>query len=215
LTSEAPPYYKVEFWQFFGFSAEDQPLNIGDHEGDWTSVQLLIRPAVGSEPAKIVRVSLFLHGAELSFDLESSAVTQTPPAPLGEDQFIEYRGANYGTDGFAKVDINDKWFYYRCNPEGDMNRANDNTLRMYRDPDSGEFSHPIVYIERGAHEFWPTEKGHVNTIIGGIAYHSTSHDGDGVSFLTNTPINLGEVEHPLSTQGDTPLVLMGFGARIA
>jgi hypothetical protein len=78
---------------------------------------------------------------------------------------------------------------------------------MFQDPNTGAFTHPIVYIERGAHEFWPTDLGRVNTIIGGQKYHSPSHDGDGDSFLTNTPINLGEVEAPMSVQGEAPLVL--------
>jgi FG-GAP-like repeat/FG-GAP repeat len=202
---EGQEYYKVEYWQFFGFSTAYQLFNIADHEADWVSVQLLVRPAAPNSPEKIVRVSHFLHGTEISFNLERTDVTATPPAPFGEGQFVEYRAGNFAPDGFKSIDINDKWFYYPC--RGDMRRAPDNTLRMFADPDTGAFTHPIVYIEKGAHEFWPTEHGSVNTIVGGAKYHAPSHDGDGDSFLTNTPINLGEVEAPLSMQGPSPLVL--------
>jgi len=205
--ADAPLYYKVEYWQFFGFNSEDRTFDIGDHEGDWVSVQLLIRPASKRSPEKVVRVSHFIHGAEISFNLESDGITKTAPSQFGSGQFVENRGPHFGSDGFQSIDINDKWFWFRCDPEGDMNRANDNTLRMFQDPNTGAFTHPIVYIERGAHEFWPTDLGRVNTIIGGQKYHSPSHDGDGDFFLTNTPINLGEVEAPMSVQGEAPLVL--------
>ncbi len=47
---KAPRYYKVEYWQFFGYNSQDKPANIGDHEGDWTTLQLLIKPACSIKP---------------------------------------------------------------------------------------------------------------------------------------------------------------------
>ena len=69
-----------------------------------------------------------------------------------------------------------------------------NTLRLLQDPATKEFSHPFVYIEWGAHEFWPSESG----IYPGVP----THNGEGYSFLTATPVNIGEVEHPSNPGGN-------------
>ncbi len=37
-------YYKIEYWQFFGYNRVGVPGDFGDQEGDWATVQLLYDP---------------------------------------------------------------------------------------------------------------------------------------------------------------------------
>jgi hypothetical protein len=69
---------------------------------------------------------------------------------------------------------------------------------MFQDA-AGDFSHPVVYIEYATHEFWPTSEGFVAA--------TPNHDGDGASFLTSTPPNLGEVESPLTEYPQAKVVM--------
>jgi hypothetical protein len=79
---------------------------------------------------------------------------------------------------------------------------NNNILRMYRDPDTGEFSHPVVYLEYGTHKYWPTDKWSYQW--------APKHGGDSsYQYLTGIPPNLGEVEHPLTEEA--PIILRSNG----
>jgi hypothetical protein len=217
-------FYKVEYWQFFGFNAADnQPLGIGEHEGDWTSVQLLVQPARFApdptlcvpggpcggrrmvSPERVVRVSHFMHGQEISFDFDSPHESHGPTLLQGGET-LEFRGA---TGGHA-IDINDRHFGNPCGAE--MSVLRNNTLRMFREvAGTGSFTHPLVYIEKGGHEFWPTESGTLNYIIGGITYRTEVHRGDGQAFLTATPPNMGEVEAPMPNRRGSQFVLLYNG----
>ena len=70
---------------------------------------------------------------------------------------------------------------------------------MFRDSVIGEFSHPVVYIENGGHEFYPTEDWNF--------YLAPSHNGKSHNFLTNTPPNLGEVEATLEETAAAGIIL--------
>ena len=71
----------------------------------------------------------------------------------------------------------------------DFTSSTGDHVLMYQDA-AGDYSHPVVYIEYATHEFWPTS--------GGSKAGEPGHPGDGPSFLTATPPNLGEVENPLA-----------------
>ena len=43
--NQLPLFYKIEYWQFFGYSSNNKPLDQGDHEGDWDTLQLIFKPA--------------------------------------------------------------------------------------------------------------------------------------------------------------------------
>jgi hypothetical protein len=77
--------------------------------------------------------------------------------------------------------------------------TSDNELLFYKDPITNEWSHPVVYVEKGSHEYYPTKAWFVSTC--------PNHDGDGYSFLANTPPNLGEVEHPLTETPYSEIIL--------
>lgn len=181
---EGTTYYKIEYWQFFGFN-ETGAGGIENHEGDWTTVQLLYNPATDKPEA----VFHYAHGKiEFRFFLdETAAATElvTPPQKQPAEWYKEYRGANYGKYGDI-VTLKDNFSY--------------NTLRMLRDPVTREFSHPFVYIEWGAHEFWPTESGFFPFV--------PTHNGDGYSLLTNAPLNVGEVEYPGTLPGNRGIEAM-------
>lgn len=183
-------FYKVEYWQFFGYNSADKPFDEGDHEGDWENVALLIRPGVrGSVSEKIVSVMMYAHGREFRFDLDGATLA---PIVIGSSM-SEFRGSNYG----KTVDIG--WNDQQCS--GPVSNAQNNTLRLRTDPVTGFATHPMVYLERGGHEFWPTEKGSY--------YAAPKHDGLGLQILTSTPPNLGEVENPM-TEYQTALPILRF-----
>ena len=206
-------YYKVEYWQFFGFnrdassgcipftleniagvgkpliitSDDNLPECIADHEADWCTVQLLI-----DQDEHIVNVYHFAHGKEMRFD---KTKVQNPSSYSGIDNsFSEWHGRNYNTN----VDLNSAGF------------SLNNILTLYREPGGGDFTHPVVYIEYGGHEFWPSQYWIYSGPAGTKAY---SHNGQGLyQFLTSTPPNLGEVEFPLSEYNGASL-LMRFNGR--
>jgi hypothetical protein len=209
----APLYYKVEYWQFFGFN-DSGVLGIGKHEGDWITVQVLLKvlaPKVnrsakfvnaihGTAPGgqvggnafispdlvvdyarfRLIAVMMYAHGIEWRFDIDDHPLV--PDA--GDGEFGEYDGPN------ANLTINLPYDPSQCD-QGVMN-AQQRRLRMFRDPDTGEFTHPVVYAERGAHELWPTSDSGW--------FGAASHDGAGSHhFLVSTPPNLGEVDYPRSS----------------
>lgn len=172
-------YYKIEYWQFFGYN-EDGLGGAANHEGDWTTVQLLYNPVTD----KIEGVFHYAHGKiEFRFFVDEANSVQefaSPPGKAPVELYKEYRGRNYGKYGDI-VSLIDNYSH--------------NTLRLLQDPVTKEFSHPFVYIEWGAHEFWPTESGFYPGV--------PTHNGEGYSFLTATPPNLGEVENLLPQSGVT------------
>jgi hypothetical protein len=183
-------YYKVEYWQFFGYNSDDKPLDIGDHEGDWENVSLLIQPAEGDlRGEQIVSVMLYAHGLEFRFDMKGSILA---PIVIGSG-FEEHRGSNYGKE--VDIHLGDQ----QCAKS--VANAQNNVLRMRSDPTTGLATHPMVYLERGSHEFWPTEMWSY--------YGAPKHDGLGTQILTTTPPNLGEVENPM-TEYSTPLPILRF-----
>jgi hypothetical protein len=86
------------------------------------------------------------------------------------------------------------------NAEADRNAQN-NVLRLMADPSTRQFTHPVVYVEHGGHEFWPTEAWSYQD--------APSHSGNDAkhSYLAATPPNLGEVEHPFHEVPEDMLIL--------
>src|SRR5262249_28408065 len=83
-------YYKIEYWQFFGVNFANQSLGAADHEGDWTTVQLLCEPGTD----KIISVFHYAHGFEFRFDMSATKST----ALLNDGGIKEFKGPNYGKD---------------------------------------------------------------------------------------------------------------------
>jgi len=162
------------------FAYSGVDISGGDHEGDWCTVQLWFDP----HAHKLVRTGHYAHGREMLFHL------RYPPNPVavpGEPGMVEYRGPNYS--------LNPGSLRY------DHAAFQDNTVRFVKD---GDDEHVVVYIERDSHEFWPTDRG---------SYPFTNeHNGRGLSYLTayEHPLNLGEVEAPLSSEARVVLGYNGY-----
>lgn len=173
--------YLISYWLFYGYNDTEGPLDIGDHEGDWESVHLLIDPATGW----LKKTFHCAHGKEIAFDFAVLGIDRVVVStPVGD--VVEFRGPNYDTSNF--------------NVEDNLQRACNNLVRFYRDPDTAEYTHVMVYVERSTHGSWPSEHWAYKVSVAGRDYAAPPHRGDGVRFLTKSPPNLGEVEHPLSEE---------------
>jgi hypothetical protein len=185
-------YYKIEYWQFFGYSSNDKPFDQGDHEGDWDTVQLIYDPgnqAAGGAPGRLMSVLYYAHGKEMRFDMSSV----TGSVDMDQGTVREWRGSNYNN---PVPNLSD---------DGADAKARNHVLRMFKDPVSGEFSHPVVFVEHGGHEFWPSPFWEITA--------AQKHGGDDLehSYLTSPPPNLGEVEHPLSEDPAAKMILQFNG----
>jgi len=184
--------YMIEYWQFFAFNNQDISIlgvdTFGDHEADWTSVQLWFDRVLG----RIVRVRYLIHGKQATFDIP--AVT-----PSCSDCMLEIHGANYDQDP----------------PEffSTVAAYSNNSAQFYID--AQKFKHVVVYVERGAHEFWPGPWGHASVDVEGLfTLQLNPHNGNGPSYLvpsvTTRLFNVGEVDAPLTRAGSLLLPFDGF-----
>jgi hypothetical protein len=180
-------YYKIGYWLFFGYSDTEGWQDIGDHEADWESIHLVVDPATGW----LVKTVHCAHGKEIIFDFTVQGVSRVPLS----ETVLEFRGPNYDTSRF---DIN-----------GNVPRACNNLVRFSRDPDTGEFTHPVVYVERNTHGSWPSEHWKYEVEVAGRDYAAPPHTGNAHIYLSKPPPNLGEVEYPLSA--DARIILQYNG----
>ena len=196
-------YIKIEYWQFFGYNNANQDLEVGDHEGDWTTVQLLYDP----DNDKIVSVFHYAHGEEMRFDMSSATPGLPAPWPLLHPFFVvvPYFGPNFGKD-YGWVGPMYVGGFDQAGP-----LASNNTLYLGEDPQTGEYCHPVVFIEYGSHEFWPTMFGvwRESAAWGLIHGEAPPHLGDdwGHCYLTRDVPNLGEVGHPLAEVEGADIIL--------
>lgn len=180
-------YYKIEYWQFFGYSNANLAFSLGDHEGDWASVQVIYDPVARSA----VSVLHYAHGIEFRFDVPAATSCHAV-----ESEVLEFRGRYDPTIDL----VNTKWE----RREHQIARAQNNVLRMYRDPTTAAFTHPVVYIEYGSHEFFPSAQWKY--------YASPRHGGDSrFRYLTESPPNLGEVEQPMAEVPEAMFILQFNG----
>jgi hypothetical protein len=189
-SATARTYYKVEYWQFFGYSDSAQGFDIADHEADWCTVQVLFDP----EADTLLQVHHSFHGRNAGFDLRAAVDV----VDLDGGDVREYRGLNFPRE------VGLTWHE---GPAADVKneigraRSQQNVVRLKRDAATGRYEHPVVYVEHGAHEFWPTEAWAFDD--------APNHDGDDAdhSYLAAPPPNLGEVEAPLAEVAEARLVL--------
>jgi hypothetical protein len=192
-------HYKIEYWLFFGYN-EAEKAYIGNHEGDWASVQLVYDPNPGAD---IVRTAFhFAHGLMFRFDITSQANARTVTFAVEEGEIKEYRGANYFKyrSDVDLVDLDLGTIPQRLVTNDDqLAHAQQNIMRFFRRHGETEFSHPVVYIENGTHEFFPSE--------GWNFYGAPNHNGKSYHFLTAAPPNLGEIDFPLDEAAAARIIL--------
>jgi hypothetical protein len=158
--------YRIEYWQLYGFN--DAPTDTFRHEGDWENVMLLVE----KDQQSIRSVTDAIHSASVTFRLANSKRVDRGGG------VIEYQGTGTGKPyrGYIDLDVS--------GPAG-IGWAQDNLLWIYCNGD--ECTHPMVYVEWGGHESWPTPYW---DWIG-----ARNHNGEGLSYLTAVPPNLGEFDH--------------------
>jgi hypothetical protein len=119
------------------------------------------------------------HGKlEIKFNLTEGKGPFDKEIPGATEKFVEFRGKNYGKYGDI-VSLKDNY--------------SNNAVIFCQDPVTGQFTHPVAYIEWGSHEPWPTTSGFYPAV--------PNHDGNSYSFLTATPPNVGEVDFPSTVPG--------------
>jgi hypothetical protein len=184
-------YYQLSYWQFWGYSDTEGPLDIGDHEADWESIHLLVDPKTGW----LVSTFHCAHGYEMVFDFTVEGISrQVVSLPIGDA--VEFRGPHYDVSSF--------------NMRTNHDRSCNNLVRFARDPETGEFTHPLVYIERNTHGSWPSEHWSYQVEVAGRDYAAPPHTGNLNPYLSSAPPNLGEVEGPLS---DDAKVILRYNGR--
>jgi hypothetical protein len=183
--------YQIEYWQFFAFNNQDVSLlgvdSFGDHEGDWTSVQLWYDRV----ERRLAKIRYLMHGREVTFTIPK--VTSTC-----RNCTLDLRGPNYNPDPPNLLK----------EPEA----YSDNAAQFFID--STGYRHVVVYIERGGHEYWPGPWGYAAYTIGPIKLRLNSHAGDGLAYLvpdtSDHVFNLGEVEKPLTRSAKLMLWFNGL-----
>jgi hypothetical protein len=169
-------HWQVEYWQFYGYNEVNQVNNVADHEGDWELVVVVVNAG-----RDIVEVTHYVHGKPVAFQLASAG---TPKYLTVAGQLTqELEGPN---SAHFDIDLHD---------DAGLLSAQNNRLRLHCSRNRDDCTHPVAYVERGVHAFWPTEhwswKG------------APKHFGDSDFHYLATKIpNLGEVGQPMkSTEG--------------
>jgi hypothetical protein len=175
--------YSIEYYTFYAYNNAAAYWDIADHEGDWTYLTVIYDPNTD----KIERVSHWVHGGMISFNMAASRSWVV----LEVGKVKEYRGPNC-----CKYPPEIK---LHGDPPPQMH---DHILRMYLDPKTREYSHPVSYIEYGTHENWPSD-------IWSYQW-APKHTGNSYHYLSANPPNLGEVEHP---RGDHAEIILRFNGR--
>jgi len=161
--------FKIEYWQFFPYSESNSSGSA--HEGDWETIQLWYYDITD----KIVGVCHWAHGTGICFDMNKGKKVDT------ENGFSYYQGVdtNHTLETLTSKDLESTRY-----PASYQNQA----ITFYT---KNGGMHPVVYIEKGNHAFWPTAKG---AFEGG-----DSHNGKGHSYLTTfeEEQNLGELSATL------------------
>lgn len=181
-----------------------------DHSGDWCTVQLYVDASwwqYGKADAAILAVYHYMHGIQVGFDMSQLADTPdqfTVPAPAtgytGKTYSArEYHGPNYGQSVDFPITV--AGVQYGPDKSGQIASAQNNAVQLATAPvtltltvhQPGEvpvpttlipsFQHPVVYVEWGGHEFWPTSAwGYTG---------ASKHNGLGqYSYLGSTPVDL-------------------------
>jgi hypothetical protein len=175
--------YKIEYYQFFGKN-DDFQAGLGNHQADLSVITVIYSQLLD----KIIAVSHWAHGYEMRFDLLAGGNYPNCPGSIDPivGQQITCSGINSGLQDFNILKISG-FSSEQDRPEN----AQNNTVSFTIGPGSSEFGHPIVFVEAGSHEFWPTPHWG--------AQGAPAHRGDDKvhHYLTRNIPNLGEIEHPM------------------
>ena len=195
-TVNGHPAYKLEYWGYYGFNNQDIGVPgyrvFGDHEGDWTGVQVWF----DRTEQRVAQILYLIHGRRVSFTLTPAMGKTT-----GASCFVSVKGPKYNPNPGNLFDDNERAQY------------DDNQAELWID--ASGFKHVVVYVENGGHESWPGAWGHADIDAGPFTLaHPNPHHGDGTSLLlpvpAGRPLNIGEVEKPLTKDGAIILQYNGY-----
>jgi len=225
---------KIEYWHFFGYSHDyDGTLDSladprTDHTGDWCTVQLYVDASwwrAGHPDGSILAVYHYMHGIQVGFDM--ALTTQEPsqvtvPQRSADDSRATYTAQQFiGPMVLQPVDFPVVIDGIPIGPDKAVQVANaqNNTvqlanmatfLRVGKDPPSVgiiHYSHPVVYVEWGGHEFWPTPAwGYTG---------AAKHNGIGqYSYFGTAPIDLTVDSGPVPDEARLVTTFLGYwGAK--
>jgi hypothetical protein len=189
---------KLEYWQFFGYSHDYQnptPLtnlivpgttailaDLIDHGGDWCTVQLYVDAdwaLYSNRPDKaILAIYHYAHGVQFGFDL--SRVTNPNPSATNLEGFSiqELQGPFYGQPVSTA--------YKPHETDNSVQAAQNNVVQLAQDPSSKLYIHPVVYVEWGGHEFFPSPAWSVG--------EASKHNGTGkYHYIAQGVPDIGEI----------------------
>ena len=185
--------YKIEYYQFFGFNQAWADLGIGNHQADLA----MLTEVYDVKLDQIVAVSHWAHGYEMRYDLLKASSKCTPDFDpmIGAEQTC--RGENNQYSDFNILYVNLITGAHQSEPQ----KAQNNQLSFAQDPTTQQYSHPVVFVEAGSHEFWPSSKW--------SAQYAPSHAGNDPfhHYIAQNIPNLGEIEHPMS---DDAKIITGY-----
>lgn len=205
---------KIEYWQFFGYSHDlEDPIpgtsgiaaDVIDHGGDWCTVQLYVDAAKAfTQPDQaILAVHHFAHGLRFGFDMQRQPIASGVITPAGVSDGLKAAFQQFtikqfqGPQAGATVNLP----FENGKTTQDYKNAQNNILQLAQDPGSGKFVHPVVYVEWGGHEFWPT--------WGWKFEFAGKHGGDSKKsyrYIVQAPLNVGEVGNPMPGVEQAPFV---------
>jgi hypothetical protein len=192
---------KIEFWQFFGYSHDFQnpaePVtdlvgpatdailaDILDHSGDWCTVQLYVDAswAFSNQPDKaILAVYHYAHGLQFGFDMSQVQPPIPSPTTFQGYSIQKLPGLHYN----PSVKMNVK----AGQTDSGVQAAQNNIVQLAQDPGSKLYIHPVVYVEWGGHEFFPTSDWDYTL--------ASAHNGAGkYNYIASGVPSIGEIGQP-------------------
>ncbi|MBB6187542.1 hypothetical protein [Rhodanobacter sp. MP7CTX1] len=195
-----------------------------DHSGDWCSVQLYVDAGWWASPRPdkaILAVYHYLHGIQVGFDMGTVVAPATKitvptrlPNVKGDVYFAEeFLGPGSGVKIEFPVTV--AGVLYPSNGLGmaiEVGAAQNSVVQLAAQgiPKLGRagaipqgtgtvsYQHPVVYVEWGGHEFWPTADW--------AYYGANKHNGSGqYSYFGSAPTDL-VIDHQVSIRGVTNLI---------
>jgi hypothetical protein len=178
--------YKIEYYQFFGKN-DDFQAGIGNHQADLSILTMVYNRGLD----QLVAVSHWAHGYEMRFDLLAGG--GYPNCPGATDRLIG-RTITCSGQNASQKDFNILKIVGFSAEQDQPEKAQNNVISFSKDPKTGKYTHPVVFVEAGSHEFWPTKDWG--------AQGAPSHNGDDKAhhYLAANIPNLGEIEHPMGDE---------------
>ncbi|WP_218511799.1 hypothetical protein [Variovorax sp. dw_308] len=185
-----------------GASITDIIQGFTNHSGDWCTVQLYVDAswwAAGYADQAILAVYHSFHGNQAGFDMGKVQEWRPVTVPVRDKNATaptyaarEFRGPNFGFPVNISVAVPLGKVTLWLPPGGPDNatqiaNAQNNIVKLAAEPSSAQaFQHPVVYVENGGHEFWPTSDWGI--------YGASNHDGTGkYSYFGSSPVDVTPV----------------------